>query len=140
MSNFEVNLSTAELKLNLLWFISVLSKYLCAFGCLWIIVTFWDVLNCFEKQSYANSVFQKEKERGSHLYYMFRLPFAAGNVFSASMLDTLLYQVCCPCIDTYITFYFFFCIIFKVNLLQVRAATSALWRALKSAVLTNPDV
>ena len=25
---------------------------------------------------------------------MFRLPFAAGNVFSASMLDTLLYQVC----------------------------------------------
>ena len=36
--------------------------------------------------------FQKEKERGSHLYYMFRLPFAAGNVFSASMLDTLLYQ------------------------------------------------
>ena len=36
---------------------------------------------------------QKEKERGSHIYYMFRLPFAAGNVFSASMLDTLLYQV-----------------------------------------------
>ena len=38
-------------------------------------------------------LFQKEKEKGSHLYYMFRLPFAAGNVFSASMLDTLLYQV-----------------------------------------------
>ncbi len=38
-------------------------------------------------------VLQKEKERGSHLYYMFRLPFAAGNVFAASMLDTLLYQV-----------------------------------------------
>ncbi len=36
---------------------------------------------------------KKEKERGSHLYYMFRLPFAAGNVFAASMLDTLLYQV-----------------------------------------------
>lgn len=35
---------------------------------------------------------KREKERGSHLYYMFRLPFAAGNVFSASMLDTLLYQ------------------------------------------------
>ncbi|ELU15404.1 hypothetical protein CAPTEDRAFT_224554 [Capitella teleta] len=35
---------------------------------------------------------KKEKDRGSHLYYMFRLPFAAGNVFSASMLDTLLYQ------------------------------------------------
>ncbi|XP_041370512.1 potassium channel subfamily T member 2-like isoform X2 [Gigantopelta aegis] len=35
---------------------------------------------------------KKERERGSHIYYMFRLPFAAGNVFSASMLDTLLYQ------------------------------------------------
>ncbi|XP_033729802.1 potassium channel subfamily T member 2-like isoform X2 [Pecten maximus] len=35
---------------------------------------------------------KKEKSRGSHLSYMFRLPFAAGNVFSASMLDTLLYQ------------------------------------------------
>ncbi|XP_046607486.1 potassium channel subfamily T member 2 isoform X4 [Neodiprion virginianus] len=34
----------------------------------------------------------KEKERGSHISYMFRLPFAAGSVFSASMLDTLLYQ------------------------------------------------
>lgn len=37
-------------------------------------------------------VFQCEKERGSHISYMFRLPFAAGSVFSASMLDTLLYQ------------------------------------------------
>ncbi len=35
---------------------------------------------------------QAEKERGSHISYMFRLPFAAGSVFSASMLDTLLYQ------------------------------------------------
>lgn len=35
---------------------------------------------------------QREKERGSHISYMFRLPFAAGAVFSASMLDTLLYQ------------------------------------------------
>jgi potassium channel subfamily T member 1 len=35
---------------------------------------------------------QQEKERGSHISYMFRLPFAAGSVFSASMLDTLLYQ------------------------------------------------
>lgn len=35
---------------------------------------------------------KREKERGSHISYMFRLPFAAGNVFSASMLDTLLYQ------------------------------------------------
>ena len=38
-------------------------------------------------------IIQKEKLKGSHLYYMFRLPFAAGNVFSSSMLDTLLYQV-----------------------------------------------
>ena len=37
--------------------------------------------------------YQKERERGSNISYMFRLPFAAGNVFSASMLDTLLYQV-----------------------------------------------
>ncbi|XP_076436844.1 potassium channel subfamily T member 2-like [Babylonia areolata] len=35
---------------------------------------------------------KKERERGSNIHYMFRLPFAAGNVFSASMLDTLLYQ------------------------------------------------
>ncbi|XP_045784484.1 potassium channel subfamily T member 1 isoform X6 [Maniola jurtina] len=37
-------------------------------------------------------ILQREKERGSHISYMFRLPFAAGSVFSASMLDTLLYQ------------------------------------------------
>lgn len=37
-------------------------------------------------------IVQREKERGSHISYMFRLPFAAGCVFSASMLDTLLYQ------------------------------------------------
>lgn len=36
---------------------------------------------------------QKERERGSNLIFMFRLPFAAGKVFSVSMLDTLLYQV-----------------------------------------------
>ncbi|XP_071152421.1 potassium channel subfamily T member 2-like isoform X5 [Mytilus edulis] len=35
---------------------------------------------------------KKEKSRGSNLSYMFRIPFAAGNVFSASMLDTILYQ------------------------------------------------
>ncbi|ELK08946.1 Potassium channel subfamily T member 2 [Pteropus alecto] len=35
---------------------------------------------------------QKERERGSNLAFMFRLPFAAGRVFSISMLDTLLYQ------------------------------------------------
>ena len=29
----------------------------------------------------------------SNLSHIFRLPFAAGQVFSASMLDTLLYQV-----------------------------------------------
>ncbi|KAK3087261.1 hypothetical protein FSP39_003776 [Pinctada imbricata] len=35
---------------------------------------------------------KKERGRGSNISYMFRLPFAGGNVFSASMLDTLLYQ------------------------------------------------
>lgn len=40
----------------------------------------------------GNNDLQREKERGSHISYMFRLPFAAGAVFSASMLDTLLYQ------------------------------------------------
>ncbi|KAG9338398.1 hypothetical protein JZ751_025802, partial [Albula glossodonta] len=35
---------------------------------------------------------QKEREKGSNLAFMFRLPFAAGKVFSVSMLDTLLYQ------------------------------------------------
>lgn len=33
------------------------------------------------------------KSRHDHLDYLFRGPFAAGNVFSASMIDTLLYQV-----------------------------------------------
>lgn len=37
--------------------------------------------------------FQRERENGSNLAFMFRLPFAAGRVFSISMLDTLLYQV-----------------------------------------------
>jgi len=36
---------------------------------------------------------QKEREKGSNLVFMFRLPFSAGKVFSVSMLDTLLYQV-----------------------------------------------
>lgn len=46
-----------------------------------------------EKNMHEQHVFlQREKERGSHISYMFRLPFAAGSVFSASMLDTLLYQ------------------------------------------------
>lgn len=38
-------------------------------------------------------ILQKEREKGSNLVFMFRLPFAAGKVFSVSMLDTLLYQV-----------------------------------------------
>lgn len=33
-----------------------------------------------------------EKMKGSQISYLFRLPFAAGSVFSAAMLDTLLYQ------------------------------------------------
>ena len=32
------------------------------------------------------------KDQGSSMAYMFRLPFMSGNVFSASMIDTLLYQ------------------------------------------------
>uniref|UniRef100_A0A8C5M2M6 RCK N-terminal domain-containing protein n=1 Tax=Leptobrachium leishanense TaxID=445787 RepID=A0A8C5M2M6_9ANUR len=36
---------------------------------------------------------KRERERGSNLVFMFRLPFAAGKVFSVSMLDTLLYQI-----------------------------------------------
>ncbi|CAL4058748.1 unnamed protein product, partial [Meganyctiphanes norvegica] len=49
-----------------------------------------------QKPTYYSEVIsaleRREKERGSHISYMFRLPFAAGSVFSASMLDTLLYQ------------------------------------------------
>ncbi|XP_033098187.1 potassium channel subfamily T member 2-like isoform X2 [Anneissia japonica] len=47
------------------------------------------------KDFYALRMAEKqklEKEKGSNISYMFRLPFAAGNVFSASMLDTMLYQ------------------------------------------------
>ncbi|KAI6192049.1 Calcium-activated BK potassium channel alpha subunit [Aphelenchoides bicaudatus] len=35
---------------------------------------------------------KKERKRGSTLAFMFRLPFASGSVFSAHMLDRLLYQ------------------------------------------------
>ncbi|XP_051556006.1 potassium channel subfamily T member 2 [Myxocyprinus asiaticus] len=35
---------------------------------------------------------KKEREKGSNLSFIFRLPFAAGRVFSVGMLDTLLYQ------------------------------------------------
>lgn len=41
--------------------------------------------------------FQIERDKGSNLAFMFRLPFAAGRVFSISMLDTLLYQVRLTC-------------------------------------------
>lgn len=51
------------------------------------------------------SALQKERERGSNLVFMFRLPFAAGKVFSVSMLDTLLYQVTAePVIHTHVFF------------------------------------
>lgn len=41
-------------------------------------------------------VSQRLKEKTtSNLPYMFRLPFAAGHVFSSAMLDRLLYQVLC---------------------------------------------
>jgi hypothetical protein len=33
-----------------------------------------------------------KKEQSPNIAYMFRLPFASGGVFSASMIDTLLYQ------------------------------------------------
>ncbi len=35
---------------------------------------------------------QMKKEQSSNMAYMFRIPFASGSVFSASMIDTLLYQ------------------------------------------------
>ncbi|KAB1280372.1 Potassium channel subfamily T member 1 [Camelus dromedarius] len=43
-------------------------------------------------QSLYQSLEGRERENGSNLAFMFRLPFAAGRVFSISMLDTLLYQ------------------------------------------------
>ncbi|KAL4689919.1 hypothetical protein H8959_012710 [Pygathrix nigripes] len=48
------------------------------------------------KDSYSlalSKLEKRERENGSNLAFMFRLPFAAGRVFSISMLDTLLYQV-----------------------------------------------
>ncbi|CAO2598322.1 Potassium channel subfamily T member 1 [Lemmus lemmus] len=47
------------------------------------------------KDSYSlalSKLEKQERENGSNLAFMFRLPFAAGRVFSISMLDTLLYQ------------------------------------------------
>lgn len=47
-------------------------------------------LRKLHSQMYSRSV-GKQSDVNSHAY-KYRLPFAAGNVFSASMLDTLLYQ------------------------------------------------
>ncbi|KAL7876670.1 hypothetical protein AOLI_G00116330 [Acnodon oligacanthus] len=47
------------------------------------------------KDSYSQELSKlekKEKKKSSNLAFMFRLPFAAGRVFSVGMLDTLLYQ------------------------------------------------
>lgn len=55
---------------------SILNLFLALFFCLYFVF-------CF----------QIERDKGSNLAFMFRLPFAAGRVFSISMLDTLLYQV-----------------------------------------------
>ncbi|XP_063074824.1 potassium channel subfamily T member 2-like [Engraulis encrasicolus] len=47
------------------------------------------------KDSYSvclSKLEKKERAKGSNLAFMFRLPFAAGRVFSIGMLDTLLYQ------------------------------------------------
>lgn len=59
---------------------------------------YWPSLGKKKKQLFLScsvilSPAQKERENGSNLAFMFRLPFAAGRVFSISMLDTLLYQV-----------------------------------------------
>lgn len=49
--------------------------------------------NADNPYSLAQSRFEKkERKRGSHMPFMFRLPFAQGGVFSANMLDRLLYQ------------------------------------------------
>nr|XP_040142538.1 potassium channel subfamily T member 1 isoform X3 [Ictidomys tridecemlineatus] len=51
------------------------------------------------KDSYSlalSKLEKRERENGSNLAFMFRLPFAAGRVFSISMLDTLLYQEVAP--------------------------------------------
>nr|XP_048308645.1 potassium channel subfamily T member 1 isoform X5 [Myodes glareolus] len=54
------------------------------------------------KDSYSlalSKLEKQERENGSNLAFMFRLPFAAGRVFSISMLDTLLYQVASECAE-----------------------------------------
>lgn len=58
-------------------------------------VLFFTIFSTFLLQMLSTAVVlpQKERDKGSNLAFMFRLPFAAGRVFSISMLDTLLYQV-----------------------------------------------
>uniref|UniRef100_A0A8C0UJP1 Potassium sodium-activated channel subfamily T member 1 n=1 Tax=Cyanistes caeruleus TaxID=156563 RepID=A0A8C0UJP1_CYACU len=54
--------------------------------------TIVNVQTMFSLSSKFPFFLQRERENGSNLAFMFRLPFAAGRVFSISMLDTLLYQ------------------------------------------------
>lgn len=49
-------------------------------------------LASFKTRSFRESMKKRIKQQKDHLNYMFREPFAAGHVFSMSMLDTLLYQ------------------------------------------------
>ncbi|XP_074607442.1 potassium channel subfamily T member 2-like isoform X1 [Acropora palmata] len=50
-------------------------------------------MSSFKSRSLRESVKKRIREQNrDHLNYMFREPFAAGHVFSMSMLDTLLYQ------------------------------------------------
>uniref|UniRef100_A0AC35GHR8 Calcium-activated potassium channel BK alpha subunit domain-containing protein n=1 Tax=Panagrolaimus sp. PS1159 TaxID=55785 RepID=A0AC35GHR8_9BILA len=49
--------------------------------------------DAYDSYALQQSKFEKkERKRGSNMPYMFRLPFAQGGVFSANMLDRLLYQ------------------------------------------------
>uniref|UniRef100_A0A0N4ZT15 C2H2-type domain-containing protein n=1 Tax=Parastrongyloides trichosuri TaxID=131310 RepID=A0A0N4ZT15_PARTI len=49
--------------------------------------------DAYDSYALQQSKFEKrEKKHGSQMPFMFRLPFAQGNVFSANMLDRLLYQ------------------------------------------------
>ncbi len=42
--------------------------------------------------SYKDFLLQMTKDKSSKMSYMYRTPFTTGHVFSASMIDTLLYQ------------------------------------------------
>ncbi|VDN58405.1 unnamed protein product [Dracunculus medinensis] len=49
--------------------------------------------NADDEYALQQSKFEKkERKRGSNMSFMFRLPFAQGSVFSANMLDRLIYQ------------------------------------------------